>query len=102
MVPSEALRAAGASSPNRPQPVECDQLDRLVNSKRSARRQYLAKRIHDCGPRATFEAFLELEAGRTLDDVLAAFGRLDPKIVHALGADVLAIDTVCVIDGGAS
>lgn len=67
---------------------------------RSPRRQRLAAHLHACGPRPVFEALLELEAGRSLDEVLEGYGRIPARIYHALGADVLPIDVLAVIDGG--
>jgi len=69
-------------------------------STRSARRQRLLAHLHACGPRPVFEALLELEAGRALDEVLERYGRIPAHIYRALGADVLPIDAVTIIDGG--
>jgi hypothetical protein len=74
--------------------------DNPIDSKRSARRQYLARHLHACGPRPLFEALLAIEGGQTLDRVLEDFARLRPEIYAAIGADVLPIDEVAVIDGG--
>lgn len=67
---------------------------------RSPRRQHLARHLHSCGPRPVLEALLEVEAGRPLDEVLNDFARLPPEVYGAVGADVLAIDEITVIDGG--
>jgi hypothetical protein len=50
--------------------------------------------------RPTFEALLEVEAGRPLDEVLESYCRLAPEVYAAVGADELAVDEVVLIDGG--
>jgi hypothetical protein len=48
--------------------------DNPIDSKRSARRQYLARHLHACGPRRLLEALLAIEAGQLLDLVLEEMG----------------------------
>jgi hypothetical protein len=67
---------------------------------RSARRQRLVAHLHAAGARPTFEALLEVAAGRDLDAVLERFARIPPAIYRDIGADTLAIDTWAVIEGG--
>src|SRR5262245_55974886 len=83
---------------------KCDQLGQIDNhnSQRNARRQHLAGRLHACGPRPVLEAMLELEAGADLDHLLERYTRIPAGIYRAFGADVLAIDTMAVLDGGRS
>jgi hypothetical protein len=84
---------------------EPEQLGRRLafsNSKRSPRRQHLARHLHACGPRPVLEALLEVEAGRPLDVVLADFARLPAELYRATSADVLPIDEIVVIEGGPS
>lgn len=69
---------------------------------RSARRQYLAAHLHRCGPRPTLEALIAVAAGQDLDFVLEDFCRLAPEVYESIGADVLPIDQIAVIDGGRS
>jgi hypothetical protein len=76
-------------------------LDSITRA-RSSRRQRLVAHLHASGPRPVLEALLELEAGRGLDEVLERYGRIPAAIYHALGADVLPIDVVVIIDGGRS
>jgi len=71
-----------------------------VAGSRSPRRQRLVAHLHACGPRPVFEALLELEAGCSLDEVLERYGRIPARIYHVLGADVLSIDVLAVVDGG--
>lgn len=59
---------------------------------------FLAQRLHDLGPRPLFEYLREIAAGRDPIDRLEAYARLDPSIVHALGAD--RIEPFHVIAGG--
>jgi hypothetical protein len=82
--------------------LPAEQFQILKVDRRNAGRQRLAGRLYACGPRPVFEAMLEVESGRPLDDVLARFTRIPPSIYHALGADELSIDYVAVIDGGRS
>ena len=60
---------------------------------RSARRQYLAGRLHRCGPRPILEALIAVEAGQDLDFVLADFARLQPEVYAAVDADKLPFVT---------
>ena len=68
-------------------------LDNFQN-KRNAKRQHQVAHIYAAGPRAVLEALLDVAAGKPLDDVLKAFGRIPVSIYHALGADELEIDRV--------
>jgi hypothetical protein len=84
---------------------ESEQLGRQLafsNTTRSPRRQHLARHLHACGPRPVLEALLEVEAGRSLDAVLADFARLPAELYRVMGADVLPIDEIVVIEGGQS
>jgi hypothetical protein len=67
---------------------------------RTPRRQHLVKHLIDCGDRSVLEALLAVDAGQDLDAVLEDFARLDPEIFEALGADLMPIDSLIVIDGG--
>jgi hypothetical protein len=46
------------------------------------------------------EVLLEVAAGRALDAVLEDFARIPPSTYRAVGADVLPIHVVSVIEGG--
>jgi hypothetical protein len=50
------------------------------------RRQRLAERVHDLGPRPLLCALIEAALG-DVDHVLARYGALDADVVRALGAD---------------
>jgi hypothetical protein len=56
------------------------------------RRQRLVKHLWESGPRPVFEAMLEVEAGKPLDEVLENYARIPVEIYWALGADRLSID----------
>jgi hypothetical protein len=73
--------------------IECSR-----RNAKNARRQRLARHLHRCGERPVFEALLAV--GQNLDFVLEDYARLQPEIYAAIGADVLPIDEVAVIDGG--
>jgi hypothetical protein len=45
---------------------------------------------------------LAVTAGQALDEVLEDFARLPAEVYSAVGADVLPIDEIAVIDGGRS
>jgi hypothetical protein len=62
---------------------------------RTFRWQYLARHLHECGPRSVLEALLAVEAGTSLDAVSADFGRLPSTTYH-----LLPIDAITVFDGG--
>lgn len=47
------------------------------------------------------EALLEVAAGARLDDVLERYGRVSVDTYRNIGADVLPIDTLTVLDGAA-
>jgi hypothetical protein len=100
-VPHVLKKPVHRSRGGRLQSVGVGRLESAFFSKRSPRRQLLTKYLHALGPRPLLEALIEIEAGRALDGVLADFARLDPAVVSALGADVLPIDQVAIIDGGA-
>ena len=76
--------------------------DGSQDSKRNARRQRLVDHLHQCGPRPVLEALISVAAGDDLDDVLADFGRLPSEIYRGIGADVLPIDIMTVLNGGRS
>jgi hypothetical protein len=75
------------------------QLDQ-ANSKRTPRRQRLARHLHQCGPRPVLEALIAVEGGAPLDEVLEDFCRLVPEVYQAMGADVMSVDRMTLIDGG--
>ena len=82
-----------------------DQLGPAICSPRSipdVRLQYLAARLHVLGPRPIYELLRELAAGADLFNRLEVCARLDADILRALGADVLPIDYLLVVDGDAS
>jgi hypothetical protein len=58
-------------------------------SSTALRLRYLASRLHELGPRPTFEFLAEALQGAPILDRLEAYGRLDPETVRALGADAL-------------
>ena len=78
------------------------QKNTAYSSRRTAGTQHLARHLHECGPRPVFEALLAIEAGVPLDEVLEGFARLPNWYYKKLGADILPIDHVTIIDGGAS
>jgi hypothetical protein len=45
-----------------------------------------------------FEALLAVEAGQPLDMVLEDFARLQPEVYEAVGADLLPIDVLTVVE----
>jgi hypothetical protein len=67
---------------------------------RSPRRQRLVRRLVRCGERPVLEALIQTEAGTPLDTVLEAFCSLQPEDYAAVGADVLPIDRLKVVNGG--
>lgn len=86
------MRSGGGVCPRatRGQTTTGDQLDGPITRQtidRDHHRQRRAVHLHDLGPRAVLEALLELEQGRDLDEVLADYGRLDFRVVRAVGAD---------------
>jgi hypothetical protein len=60
----------------------------------------LVRHLIELGERPVLEALIAVEGGQPLDAVLEGFARLQPEICEALGADVLPIDEVSVIEGG--
>jgi hypothetical protein len=68
----------------------------------SPRRQHLVGRPQACGPRVALEAFLEVAAGtpEDLDPILESFCEIPPEVYRAIGADVLPIDRLRVVEGG--
>jgi len=68
---------------------------------RGARRQRLVKLLWQSGPRLVFEALIAVEAGEPLDAVLEGITAVSPGIYRAIGAEVLPIDNISVIEGGA-
>jgi hypothetical protein len=77
-----------------------DFTNRWRDLNRTPRRQRLVKHLIECGERPVLEALLAVEAGQDVDVVLEEFCRLQPEICEAVGADVLPIDQVTVVDGG--
>jgi hypothetical protein len=67
---------------------------------RNARRQRLALRLHEAGPRPTFEAILDIAAGHDLDETLEDFARLDASTYEAVGANRLPIQKISIVKGG--
>jgi len=59
------------------------------DSKPPERLRLLAARLHALGPRPLFELLRELDAGADLGSRLERYARLDPHLVHLLGADSL-------------
>jgi hypothetical protein len=95
-------RSAPASAVTLTRGRDAEQLGRRLgssNNPRNARRQRLAAHLYRCGPRPVLEALLAVESGRALDQVLEGFARLQPEIYHAVGADVLPIDQLVLLDG---
>ncbi len=68
--------------------------------RRTPRRQRLVRHLVECGERPVLEALLAVENGQDLDLVLEDFARLAPELYEAIGADMLPIDEMSVIDGG--
>ena len=54
---------------------------------RNLRFERHVEHLHRLGPRPVLEALIEVADGHDLDRVLAAFARLDPKIVRDLDGD---------------
>jgi len=71
----------------------------MTDRTRTPRRQQLVKHLIKCGERPVLEALLAVAAGGELDAVLESYARLHPDVFEALGADVLPIDAVVVIEG---
>src|SRR5262249_31970495 len=67
---------------------------------RTPRRQRLVKHLIECGERPVLEALLAVDGGQPLDVVWEDFCGLPPEPYQAVGADVLPIDEVTVVDGG--
>jgi hypothetical protein len=82
---------AGGGSVNQKGNLCMTDLDNFQN-KRNAKRQHQVAHIYAAGPRPVLEALLDVAAGKPLDDVLAAFGRIAISTYHMLGADELPID----------
>lgn len=53
------------------------------------RLQRLATHLHDLGPRAVFEFIVEMSTvyGPEVTERLEAYGRIDPALLRAVGAD---------------
>jgi hypothetical protein len=79
--------------------VDSGGLDCSTLSKRSARRQYLARHLHTCGPRPVLEALLAVEGGQSLDTVLEDYGRRPAELFEVIDADLLPIDVLFSIGG---
>jgi hypothetical protein len=69
---------------------------------RSARRQRLVAHLHAAGPRPCLEALIEVARGRDLDDVLERFARIPISTYRLVGADLLPMHRLTVIDGDAA
>jgi hypothetical protein len=67
---------------------------------RNARRQRLALRLHEAGPRPTLEALLDVAGGRDLDETLEDFARVSVRTYEAVGADRLPIQNILIVRGG--
>jgi hypothetical protein len=67
---------------------------------RTPHRQHLVKHLVDCGDRSVLEALLAVDAGQDLDAVLEDFARLDPVIFEAIGADLMPVDSLFLVNGG--
>jgi len=67
---------------------------------RTPRRQRLVRHLIECGERPVLAAMLAIENGQPLDEVLEGFARLAPEVYEAIGADVMPLDEVAVIEGG--
>jgi hypothetical protein len=102
MPPPKAWSPRHSSRSDRaPNKVGIGKHDKQSDSKRSARRQHLARHLHACGERPILEALLAVSVGRPLDDVLEDFARLPPEFYKAQGADRLPMDVLVIIDGRA-
>jgi hypothetical protein len=69
---------------------------------RSARRQRLVAHLHAAGPRPCLEALIEVANGRDLDDVLERFALVPINTYRVLGADILPIHRLTLVDGDAA
>ena len=67
---------------------------------RSPRTQRLAAHLHKCGPRPMLECLIAVAEGQPLDAALHDFDRLSPDLYRAIGADVLPVDRLTLIEGG--
>jgi hypothetical protein len=63
----------------------------LRQDPRSAQRQDMVQHLAKCGARAILEAFIAVEAGRAVDEVLVEYQHLPQSVFKALGADRLPI-----------
>jgi hypothetical protein len=99
MAITDAAKPAPAQTEYR---LQDDQLGRTIdlhNSQRTPRRQYLVRHLHRAGARPVLEAMLEISGGHDLDQVLERYGKIPVEVYCAIGASMLPIDTVSVIDG---
>lgn len=60
------------------------------------------KHLVACGPRPVLEALIAVASGQDLHAVLEDFARVPAEVYRAVGADVLPIDEIAVIDGARS
>ncbi len=67
---------------------------------RNARRQRLALRLHEAGPRPMMEALLDVAGGRDLDETLEDFARLPASTYCAVGADEFPVNQFRIVKGG--
>lgn len=68
---------------------------------RSVCRQRLVKQLIACGERPVMEAFIQAAAASPaqLDAILESYVSIAPEDYQAVGADVLPIDDLVLIDG---
>jgi hypothetical protein len=62
-----------------------------IASSTALRVHHLAGHLHSLGPRATFEWACEIIGGADPLARLEVYARLDPGIVHAIGADEMPV-----------
>ena len=60
------------------------------DKKRSVRNQYLSKRLQAAGSRPILEALIDVENGRSVEDVLEDFARIPSSIYRLVGASSFA------------
>jgi hypothetical protein len=58
-------------------------------SSTAVRLRQLTSRLHRLGPRPTYEFLAEVVQGAPLIERFERYAKLDPEMVHALGADTL-------------
>jgi hypothetical protein len=95
-----AAKQAPADTGHRLQDDRVGRAIDLHNSQRTPRRQHLVRHLHRAGARPVLEAMLEVSTGRDLDQVLERYGKIPLEVYRALGASMLPIDAVSIINGG--